>query len=67
VKIAFDLMNVRTLQEDMNAKYKRLGTATAHQAFMKRNEARTEIGLDPIEEWEEEGLSPPAVAATVWE
>jgi hypothetical protein len=26
---------------------------------MKRNEARTEIGLDPIDEWEEEDLAPP--------
>ena len=26
---------------------------------MKRNEARTEIGLDPVDEWEEEDLSPP--------
>ena len=26
---------------------------------MTRNEARTEIGLDPLEEWEEEDLAPP--------
>ena len=59
VFIAFDLLNVRALQEDMNAKYERLQKATAQKAFMLRNEARTEIGLDPIDEWEEEDLAPP--------
>jgi HK97 family phage portal protein len=59
ITIQFDLKNVRALQEDENAKYERLQKATAQKAFMTRNEARTEIGLDPVDEWEEEDLQPP--------
>jgi HK97 family phage portal protein len=57
--LAFDLKNVRTLQEDENAKYERLQKATAQKAFMTRNEARSEIGLDPYDEWDEQDLAPP--------
>jgi len=56
--IAFDLQNVRALQEDMNSKYERLQKALAQKAFMTRNEARTEVGLDPVDEWEEADISP---------
>jgi len=49
VYIEFDLTDVRTLQEDEDAKYKRLSTAVAQQPFMTVNEARTDIGLDPFE------------------
>jgi len=61
VSIAFDLLNVRSLQEDMNKKYERLQKAVAQKAFMKRNEARSEIGLDPVDEWAEEDISPPPI------
>jgi hypothetical protein len=59
ISIAFDQKNVRALQEDENDKFERLKKATGEKAFMKRNEARAEIGLDPLDEWEEEDLSPP--------
>ena len=59
ITIQFDIKNVRALQEDENAKYERLQKATAQKAWMTRNEARTEIGLDPLEEWEEADLQPP--------
>lgn len=52
VIVRFDTMDVRALQEDMNDKYARLSIATGQKAYMTRNEARTEIGLDPINEWE---------------
>jgi HK97 family phage portal protein len=61
ITIAFDLLNVRSLQEDMNTKYERLQKAVAQKAFMTRNEARTEIGLDPMDEWEEADTSPPQI------
>ena len=61
IKIAFDLLNVRSLQEDMNKKYERLQKATAQKAWMTRNEARSDVGLDPVDEWEEEDLSPPQI------
>jgi hypothetical protein len=56
--VTFDQKNVRALQEDENEKYGRLSVAVGEKPFMKRNEARTEIGLDPIDEWEEEDLTP---------
>jgi HK97 family phage portal protein len=61
VSIAFDLLNVRALQEDMNAKYERLQKAVAQKAWMTRNEARTETGLDPVDEWEEADTNPPQI------
>lgn len=61
VSIAFDQKRVRALQEDEDAKYERLQKATAQKAWMTRNEARTETGLDPIDEWEEEDLAPPQI------
>jgi HK97 family phage portal protein len=61
VFVAFDQKNVRALQEDENDKYDRLSKATAQKAFMKRNEARTEIGLDPLDEWEEADTNPPQI------
>jgi HK97 family phage portal protein len=59
IYVAFDLKNVRALQEDENAKYERLQRAVAEKPFMLRNEARAEIGLDPLDEWDEEDRSPP--------
>ena len=44
----------------MNKKYERLLKATS-KAWMTRNEARSDIGLDPIDEWEEEDLLPPQI------
>jgi hypothetical protein len=61
ITIAFDQKRVRALQEDENTKYERLQKATAQKAFMMRNEARAEIGLDPIDAWDEEDLSPPLI------
>ena len=58
ISVRFDLKDVRALQEDENAKYERLQKATAQKAFMTRNEARTEIGLDPVDEWEEADIIP---------
>jgi len=59
IYIDYDLTNVRTLQEDEDSKYKRL-TEAVGKPFIKRNEARTDVGLDPIPEWDTEDAEPPA-------
>ena len=61
IRIGFDLKNVRALQEDENAKYERLQKAVAQKAWMTRNEARTETGLDPVDEWEEADIAKPII------
>lgn len=48
IYIAHDLTNVRALQEDEDAKYTRLSVATGRKPFMTVNEARADIGLDPL-------------------
>jgi hypothetical protein len=64
VYVAHDLTNVRALQEDEDAKYKRLNLAIG-KPFMKRNEGRTDVGLDPIPEWDTEDAVPPQPAMPV--
>lgn len=54
----YDLTNVRALQEDEDTKYERL-TKAVGKPFIKRNEARTDVGLDPIPEWDAEDAAPP--------
>ncbi|KKW13392.1 MAG: Phage portal protein, HK97 family [Candidatus Gottesmanbacteria bacterium GW2011_GWB1_49_7] len=56
-----DLNEVRALQEDQNSKYERLQKAVAQKAWLTRNEARTETGFDPVEEWEEADIAPPQI------
>ncbi len=56
--VAFDLTNVRALQEDEDSKYTRLKAAVG-KPWMTRNEARSDIGLDPMEGWDEEDVAPP--------
>lgn len=63
--IEYDLTKVRALQEDEDAKYTRLSVAVG-KPFMTRNEARTDVGLDPVPSWDEEDvapLKPPALPA----
>ena len=47
--VEFDITNVRALQEDENEKYARLALAVGNKPWLTVNEARTEIGYDPIE------------------
>ena len=55
VKVTHDLTEVRAFQEDEDAKYKRLSSAVGqNRPFMLRNEARADVGLDPIDGWDEE-------------
>lgn len=66
VYIDFDLTTVRALQEDEDAKYTRLAAAV-QKPFMTRNEARYDVGLDPVEGWDDEDTAkpepvPPALA-----
>lgn len=60
IYLDFDKGDVRALQEDENAKYERLQKAVAQKAWMTRNEARTDVGLDPIDEWDEADVTKPA-------
>lgn len=54
--IEFDISDVRALQEDEDAKYNRLQVAVG-KPFMSRNEARTDIGLDPVDGWDDEDFA----------
>jgi HK97 family phage portal protein len=56
VFIEFDITSVRALQEDEDNKYTRLQKAVG-KPWMTRNEARTDIGLDPVEGWDDEDLA----------
>ncbi len=56
--IEFDITDVRSLQEDEDNKYARLQKAVG-KAWMTRNEAREDIGLDPVEGWDEEDIAKP--------
>lgn len=58
IYVAFDLTDVRALQEDEDSKYTRLKSAVG-KPWMTRNEAREDIGLDPIDSWDEEDVAPP--------
>lgn len=57
--VEFDLSDVRALQEDEDKKYVRLNTGVMGK-WILRNEARSDIGLDPIDGWDEEDMNPPA-------
>lgn len=59
IYLEYDLTNVRALQEDEDTKYERLAKAVG-KPFIKRNEARKDVGLDPIQGWDEEDAAPPA-------
>jgi HK97 family phage portal protein len=58
VKAEFDLSDVRALQEDETAKYGRISLAV-EKGWMLRNEARAEVGLPPVDGWDEEDTAPP--------
>jgi HK97 family phage portal protein len=50
VYLEFDLSEVRALQEDEDARYKRLNTAVQGiRPWITVNEARAEVGRDPVE------------------
>lgn len=53
IEVAFDLTEVRALAEDVNSKVERLNTAVAG-GWVKKNEARQEIGLEPLPEFDAE-------------
>lgn len=57
VEAEFDTSNVRALQEDEDKRYTRFQVAVG-KPWMTRNEARTEVGMDPIESWDEEDIEP---------
>lgn len=58
VSVRFDISDVRALQEDENARYTRLNLAVSGaRPFMLRNEARTDVGLDPIPGWDEADMA----------
>jgi hypothetical protein len=58
--VAFDLSEVRALQEDVNEQYKRLDLAVAG-GWVKPNEARQEVGFEPLPEFDQP--EPPALPA----
>jgi HK97 family phage portal protein len=47
--VDYDLTNVRALQEDQDAKYKRISMAVANQPWMTIDEARSDTGLPAME------------------
>lgn len=53
VSVRYDVTDVRALQEDQNEVYARLSVAV-EKGWVKRNEARAEVGLPPVEGWDEE-------------
>lgn len=58
ISIEFDLSDVRALQEDEDAKYKRLQIAVG-KPWIIRNEAREDTGYDAIEGWDDEDKAKP--------
>jgi HK97 family phage portal protein len=58
VFIDHDLTDVRALQEDEDAKYRRLQGAVG-KPWITRNEARTDTGLEPVDGWDEEDIAKP--------
>ena len=58
IAIEFDLTDVRSLQEDEDAKYTRLQIAVG-KPWMTRNEARDDIGMDAIDGWDDEDTEKP--------
>lgn len=57
VRVTHDLTNVRSLQEDEDAKYARLNLGVMG-GWVLRNEARADVGLPPVEGWDEEDTAP---------
>jgi HK97 family phage portal protein len=55
--LAYDLSEVRALQEDMDARYKRLDLAV-QGGWIKKNEARAEVGFEPLPEFDQEEPEP---------
>jgi HK97 family phage portal protein len=47
VRLRYDLMDVRALQEDEDAKWARLSVAV-EKAWITKDEARAEVGLEPL-------------------
>jgi HK97 family phage portal protein len=47
IRLRYDLMDVRALQEDENEKWARLSVAVEKQ-WITKDEARAEVGLDPL-------------------
>ena len=47
IRLRYDLMDVRALQEDENEKWARLSVAV-EKAWITKDEARAEVGLDPL-------------------
>lgn len=56
----FDLTGVRALQEDEDKKYARLNVAVQGK-WVKRNEARAEVGLPPVAGWDAADEAPAPV------
>lgn len=54
VHCKYDTTNVRALLDDLNEVYKRLSLAVGGKPFLFRNEARSEVGFDPVDGWDEE-------------
>jgi hypothetical protein len=63
LRLKYDLNDVRALQEDQNQIYARL-TEAVKAKWLKRNEARAEVGFDPIDGWDEEDEQSALDAAT---
>jgi HK97 family phage portal protein len=53
----FDVSDMRALQEDEDKKYARLDLGVKGK-WIKRNEARADVGLPPVEGWDEEDEKP---------
>jgi phage portal protein BeeE len=60
VHVRYDTTDVAALQDDLNEVYVRLSLAV-EKKWIKRNEARSEVGLPPVEGWDEEDEAPPPV------
>lgn len=54
VRCRYDTTDVRALQDDQNKLYERLSLAVGGKPFLFRNEARSEVGFDPVDGWDEE-------------
>jgi HK97 family phage portal protein len=62
VSCRYDTNDVRALQPDMNEVYERLSVAV-EKKWITRNEARSEVGLPPVDGWDEEDTQPAVDAA----
>lgn len=62
VACRYDTNDVRALQPDLNEVYARLSVAV-EKKWVTRNEARSEVGLPPVEGWDEEDTQPAVEAA----